>query len=665
MSPTRTFCRICEAVCGLEAVTGPDGAVRLLPDRAHPVSQGYACGKGLTFGEVARGPTRLRRPLKRGQPVSWEDAYAEVSRTVRPVLARHGPHAVGIYFGNPVAFNTLAAPAVFGLQRRLGTRNVFSAISQDCGNKFAGARLVHGSPAVHPLPDFEHCDLALLFGTNPFVSQGSFVHLGDGARVFDRLVARGAEVLWVDPLRHESARRWGTHVPVRPGGDVWLLLALLALLAPERPEDGPHVAGLVRLVGLARSVPLAEAARLSGLSVEALFALAAKLRAAKRVALHMSVGVNQGRFGTLCYVLLHALAYVTGNLDREGGSLFHPFARAAGQLARLAGVDARGQRSRVGGFGTVMDTLPGAILAEEMSREGEERIRVLICIGGSPAKSIPGSAAFERALNRLESLVCVDVFESALTARADVVLPATSWLERWDFASTALVLQTGSLLPMAGPVMAPLGEARSDARIVAELSVALGRPLLGAAAVTRFLASRPWDRWLGAVARAVGHGLPSPAPRPGRYLEKGTLHADGKLHLWDEALEPERARLQSAAAEPEPPLLLIGRRRRLGHNSWLHGPREAQVAWVSPEQLARLGLASGDRARLVCAEQSLEVTVESNDSVSLGTVVLPHGLTGPNVNALLPGGPAFAEPLSGQHWMTGIPVSIQPLSARS
>src|SRR5262249_13487108 len=79
---------------------------------------------------------------------------------------------------------------MLGFMQGLGTRNVFTAGSQDCNNKLAGAQILHGSPLIHPLPDFAHTDLAVLLGTNPAVSQASFVHLEGGSTVFDRLVHR-------------------------------------------------------------------------------------------------------------------------------------------------------------------------------------------------------------------------------------------------------------------------------------------------------------------------------------------------------------------------------------------------------------------------------------------------------------------------------------------
>lgn len=115
-------------------------------------------------------------------------------------------HTLGLYFGNPLAFNTLGTVSLLGIVQSVDTLNVNSAGSQDFNNKFAGSKLLHGSPLVHPIPDFANTDLALLFGTNPVVSQSSFVHLEGGSRVLDEVDERGGEVICVDPRKTESAR---------------------------------------------------------------------------------------------------------------------------------------------------------------------------------------------------------------------------------------------------------------------------------------------------------------------------------------------------------------------------------------------------------------------------------------------------------------------------
>ncbi len=651
--PATTFCRICEAACGLKAHYDPEGElVGLRPDREHPTSRGYACAKGTRFLEVARHPSRLRHPVLDGEQVSWDYATAVSAQRLRAVLDDHGPHAVGVYFGNPLAFNALGVTAMLGLVKALGTRNVFYAGSQDCNNKFAGARIVHGSEVIHPLPDFGKTDFALVFGSNPYISQSSFIHLeGGSARAFGDIVERGGSIVWVDPRRTESARRWGEHLPIRPGTDAWLMLGLLHLLRDLEPPAG-KVEGLDELRRAAASIELGVVSAHTGISVPTIERLAEKIRGARSVAMHMSVGVNQGGHGTLCYVLMQALAFLTGNLDREGGSLFSPLARRLSTFYRMAGLD-RVEHSRVGDFRSTFYALPGGIMADEILTPGPEKIRALLVIAGDPLRSIPGASRLRQALPQLEFLACIDMFKSQTGEFADVLLPAASWLERWDVAIPSIPFQRTSLMQVAGPLLPLQHEARTDAKIISDLALAMGLPGLRWRVATLGL-----DRWLPRPR----HGFNGLRPRPGRYL------ARSRLRFWDPAFAGEIEAMRRPPAEPER-FLLIGRRRRLGHNSWLHGGvRDGDPephAWLGPEQMAELGLEDGDEIEIRSEAGALRIAVRAQEGLAERTGVVPHGVPGWNVNEIIPAGPANIERLSGQLTMTGIPAQIERVARAS
>ncbi|HWB74628.1 MAG TPA: molybdopterin-dependent oxidoreductase [Nannocystaceae bacterium] len=643
-----TYCRICEAACGLLVERDRDGrALRLLPDRDHPHSAGHVCAKGTRFLEVARHPDRLLHPRVDGARTDWDTAMRAFAERLRPIRERHGPHAIGIYFGNPIAFNSLALISLLAFGKTLGTRNVFSAGSQDCNNKFTGARIVHGSPAIHPVPDFERCELAVVFGSNPYVSQSSFVHLPGGARVFDGIVARGGDVVWIDPRSTESARRCGTHLAIRPGSDVWLMLALLGRLGERAPKDD-RADGFAELLGHARRMDLERVALHTGLSAAQIVALADRIASSRATAFHMSVGVNQGGFGTLAYVLLHALAWATGNFDREGGWLVHPMSAVLGRVFRHADLDPA-NHSRIGGFPATMGTLPGGILADEILEPGDERIRALIVVSGDPLRSVPGGARLRRALESLDTLVAIDMFVNTTGALADIVLPATSWLERWDFASTTLTFQTGGLVQVAGPVLDPPGECRNDARIICDLAAAIGggHPLWK-------LGRLPFDRFLPRMR----FGVRGPSARAGAWLRRH------RLRLFDATIASELARVDATPVPPPSAFTLICRRRRLGHNGWLHGGvRDGNgeaFAWMHRDDMDRLGVRDGDAIEITSTAGSLRLPARANEGLAARTVVVPHGLLEHNINAIIPTGAAAIERVSGQHVMTGIAVDVQP-----
>jgi len=638
----RTYCRICEAACGLIAETSNGRVTGLKPDREHPVSRGFVCAKGTRFHEVAAHPDRLLHPVVDGRRASWETALQRAGSEIRRIREEHGPHAVGLYFGNPIAFNALGAGALLLFMKALGTRNVFAAGSQDCNNKFAGGEIVHGSPVVHPIPDLEHTRLAVFFGSNPAVSQSSFVHLPGGSRVFDELVSRGGRAIFVDPRRTESGSRW-EHLPIRAGADLWLILALLNLLDRGRAQAD----GLDEMRALARGVDLARAARITGLKPSEIEDLATSIRQAGRVAFHMSVGVNQGPFGTLTYVALQALMFATGNLDRRGGSVLHPLAPVAGRLAKRLHIGTSQARSRIGGHRATLDTLPAAILADEIRTPGD-KVRALIVIAGNPVSSVPGGHHLREALGDLELLVGIDLFANNTLANADVLLPTTSWLERWDVAGTTSIFQTGGRLQSAQAVVDPPGETRHEPRILADLAAAAGLPLFKSRRVTRVVRAMPWSR--------LPTGMwPIPSPRPG--------HWGGTFTFWHPDLAVPAAKMAEVEAELiAPGFTLIGRRRRIGHNSWLHrgshDGRARRHAWLAPEDLESLGIGDGDPIEIRTDAGQMIFTAAADDGLKPGTVAIPHGLPGASINDLIPAD--RIDPLSGQLWMSGLRVDVTP-----
>ena len=295
--------------------------------------------------------------------------------------------------------------------------------------------------------------------------------------------------------------------------------------------------------------------------------------------------------------------------------------------------------------------------------------------------------------------MCVDLFVNTTGQQADLILPTTSWLERWDVAATTLLFQQGPFIPYTAPVCRPPAEVRSERRILSDLSLALGRPLGGSTTWTRLWAHLPWDTLLTMLCdmtlwpmRLLHHGargIPTVTPRPGSYLGAGPCTPGHRVRFWHPTLAGETERLAAYAAtllSDRSTLLtvstpaaelpasesghdmsfsLVCRRRRLGHNSWIHGAARhgnaEAAAWMAPEDLRRLGVTEGAEVLLATAQGTLRVPVVAKPETTCGTVIVPHGIVTMNVNELIPSGPGQIEPLSGQHWMTGIPVRITPV----
>ena len=701
--PRVTYCRICEAHCGLLAEVQGGRLTRLRPDPDHPLSRGYACPKGIAFTEVHNDPERVLHPLRRRaggdgfERVAWDVALDDIAARLGAV-PRDG---VGWYMGNPGAFSYAHALWVKGFLDALGSPHYYSAGSQDVNNRFAASALLYGSPLLVPVPDLERTDLLLMVGANPLVSHGSVLSMPRIREVLHGIVARGGRVVVADPRRTETAAAF-EHLPVRPDTDALLLLGLIHTIFDEGLEDGGAIKRLTRgadeLAARAAGFPPEQTADRTGVPARTTRRLARDLATAGSAAVYGRTGSCLGRHGTLVALLLDALNAVTGNLDAPGGAVFGSPPVALDDVAQRFGLATYARtRSRVGGFPDVLGNLPATLMAAEAEQPGPGQLRALFVSAGNPVLSVPDGPGLERALGRLELLVSLDLYVNETNRHADYVLPATTFLERDDFPLAFLAFFPRPFVQATEAVVPAAGEAREEWRVIEDLSRRLGitpssiRPLrwAGRAGV------RPAPRTvvdgllrlgsrnalsLTGLARHHPHGHVLAAHVRTGVLRGKLRHRDRRVHL---APPPEAiARLATPdTADPRFPLRLIGLRELRSHNSWMHNAPQllaggrSHALRLHPDDARAAGLADGDLARVASKAGAVEVAVRLTDEVMPGVVALPHGwghrggwsranaAGGVNVNELASSAPEDLEPLAGMAWLNGIPVAVTKVPA--
>ncbi len=437
---SKRICPICEAGCGL--LIRHSGR-QIESARGNPddtFSGGHVCPKGTALAALDADPDRLRTPLIRSggrlRPASWPAAFDVIGAQLGAIRARHGDDAVAVYLGNPSAHNIGLGTGFGVLARTLGTRNIVTAGSVDQLPKQLACLLMYGNDMAVAVPDIARTDCLLMLGANPVVSNGSLWMVPDIRGKLRALRARGGRFIVVDPRRTETATLADLHLPIRPAGDAWLLIALLNRVwqAGRTPPASIAAQGLEALRAACAPVTLADAASGSGLPAESIVALADQLLAARRPAVYGRVGTTLQRFGTLTSFLIDALNLALGSLDAPGGAMFpeQPFASPA----RTPGPLPYGRyRSRVSGYPELLGQLPAACLAEEMEQPGPGQIRALISVAGNPVASNPDSARLARAIDGLEFRLAIDIYLTETSARADVVLPGTSPFEDGHYDS--------------------------------------------------------------------------------------------------------------------------------------------------------------------------------------------------------------------------------------
>lgn len=637
-------CPLCEATCGLEARLRQGRLESLRGDERDGFSRGHICPKAAALPDLHHDPDRLRQPMRRigegWEEISWEAALNLAAQGLRGVQTRHGKDAVALYLGNPMVHNYEALLFTRLLTRALGTRNRYSATSVDQLPHQVAAYLMFGHQLRLPVPDLERTDYMLVLGANPAVSNGSLMTAPDVARRLKELRGRGGRLVVVDPRRTETARLADRHHFIRPGTDVYLLLAILhTLLAEglERPGRLRQVAsGWDHLEAVAEGFDPERVAGWTGLSAAEIRELARELAASPRAVVYGRVGLSTQEFGGLCQWLIQVLHVVTGNLDREGGAMF---TTPAVDVLRLHSPGSLGRRhTRVRSLPAFAGEFPVSTLAEEMLTPGPGQIRGFVSIAGNPVLSTPNGRQLDEALGGLEFMLAIDPYLNETTRHAHLILPTPSPLERGHYDLVFNLLAIRNVAKFSPPLYP--ASTKSEWQIFVELAYRLGSlGRLGRAAALKLGPEFLLDLGLrfgpyGSGWRFWGSGLCLKKLRQLPHgLDLGPLQA-GRLKRVNLVPEPyleELKRARQRAAEPRPEMMMIGRRQLRSNNSWMHNSlrlvkgKPACTLQIHPQDSDRLGLVHGGWARVSSRVGQVRVQVEVTEALMPGVVSLPHG----------------------------------------
>jgi anaerobic selenocysteine-containing dehydrogenase len=628
-----TTCPLCEATCGLEITTRGSEVLSIRGDEQDVFSHGYICPKAYSLKELSADPDCIRTPMIRQgdlwQIVSWDEAFAEIERNLRPLLSQYGRNALAIYAGNPNVHNLSNLLYLPSLLRAAGTQNFYTASTLDQMPKQVAAGLMFGTMLSIPVPDLQRTDYLLLLGGNPLVSNGSMMTAPDMRGRLRKLRQRGGKLVVIDPYRTRTAQEADEHHFIRPGSDAYFLFAIVhtlfieELVAPGKLTG--HLRGLEDVRELARSFAPERVAPLCGIPADTIRRLACEVASAEHAAVYGRIGTCTQEFGTLTSWLVDVINVLTGNLDREGGAMFPKAAAGAkntsGTPGKGSGVSFGRWRSRVSGLPETFGELPASCLAEEIETPGEGQVKALLTIAGNPVLSAPNSQRLQAAMNKLEYMVSIDIYLNETTRYANVILPPLpalmhshydlglyqlavhnvanysprvierepSTLDEWEIflklvailagqgaSSDPSLLDSRAIATLVRREIATLGspiEGRDAAEILADLE-----PRRGPERMLDFmLRSGPYGDGFGVQRQGLSLSLLEAHPHGvdlgplGERIPEVLRTPSGKIELAPEPLVKDVERLlASFGRENGDGMLLIGRRDLRSNNSWMH-----------------------------------------------------------------------------------------------
>ncbi|MEJ2006498.1 MAG: molybdopterin-dependent oxidoreductase, partial [Cyclobacteriaceae bacterium] len=244
---------------------------------------------------------------------------------VKKLRNEDGPDSVAMYVGTAAGFGVLHPVFAQGFMTGVGSKSMYASATQDCSNKFAVSRHMYGFPFTLPFPDIENADCLIIVGANPVISKWSFLQVPNPVEKLKQFERRGAKLYFVDPRLTESAQVAGEHVFIRPGSDVFFYLSflheLIGMDGVDRERIEQYSTGYEDIREIAKDWPAERTAEVTGITPETLREMVSDYKRANAAALYCSTGVNMGGNGTLAFWIQEVINMVSGNLDRQGGTL--------------------------------------------------------------------------------------------------------------------------------------------------------------------------------------------------------------------------------------------------------------------------------------------------------------------------------------------------------
>jgi len=406
-------CILCECNCGIEVRLGDDQRTfeRIRGDKAHPASQGYTCEKALRLnhyqnGTYQNGTERLTSPLRRRadgtyEEIDWDTAIREVAERFAGVRDMYGGESI-FYYGGGGQGNHLGGGYSGATLRALGGRYRANALSQEkTGEFWVNGKMFGGGVRG----DFEHCEVALFVGKNPWQSHG-FPRARTTLKEIANDPARALVV--IDPRRSETAdlalsSGRGFHLQVKPGTDAFCLSAMVAVLVQEGLVHADwvrdHVADWDEVVGEFRTLDVPGHAARCGVDEALLRAATRRIAAAESVAVFEDLGVQMNRHSTMNSWLEKLLWVLTSNFAKPGAQYM---TTSLVSLIRNDPAGAAERTSPVVGARIISGLVPCNVIPDEILTDHPARYRAMLVESGNPLHSL---ADTPRMLEALRSLV--------------------------------------------------------------------------------------------------------------------------------------------------------------------------------------------------------------------------------------------------------------------
>ena len=694
----KSVCRICHGGCGT-LVTVEDGVVtKVKGDPDSPMSRGWMCIKGANSVAIANHPDRLTTPLKKiqsndhtsWQKISWDQALAEIAEKLALFREESGQESIAL--GQGTGRHHYMHTVRFA--NALGTPNWYEpGLAQCFIPRITVSNLTYGGFVNGDYFGDVKPKCILFWGHNPLVSSPD----GELAIATKRALQQGAIGISIDPRRSETAKRSKLWLPIRPGTDAAMALAMIQVIIAEDLYDHDFVenwtVGFAELAAHVAEMTPKWAEKITSVKAEDIIEAARVYATHKPAILDWGLGIEQNTNSLQTVRAISLLRALTGNLDIPGGdilgmNILRSYPTLAnklpkGMIKKRLGAD---EFKLLGGFRAFMPSAHIPTLFGAMRTGVPYPIRALLVFGGNPLSTVANSKEVYKSLKTLDLLVVTDLFMTPTAEMADYVLPAAFWTEVEQVIGYPLVTEN---MVLAQRKAAQVGDCRQDEWIMDELAKRLDLPNCHESftdVMNHQLA--PTGLTHDELVR-LGHYYPPHAYH--KYRVKGFRTPSRKVELYCKSLKrmgydplpsycepPESPVSRPDLVEHYPYILTTGSRRREFFHSEhrqiesLRKLRPEPHVEIHVETARSLGIVAEDWVEVSSPRGSIKMRAQVSEDIHPQVINVEHGWWFPeqkeplhgiwqsNANMLTNNAPPY-DPAFGTYQLRGLLCNVKKI----
>lgn len=643
-------CNLCEAMCGLEITYKEKKVISIVGDKKDPLSKGFICPKSLALKDLYEDPDRLKTPIKRTengwQEISWSEAFDEVEIQIKKIQEKYGNNAVATYQGNPNVHNVGSMLYGGPFLKSLKTKQKYSATSADQLPHHIASLKMFGHQMLIPIPDIERTDYLLILGANPGASNGSLLTAPGFPQKIKSIQKRGGKVINIDPRFTETSKISSQHLYINPGKDALFLLSLLHVIFDQGIEDKTHLSnylkGLEEIKEIVKEYSPKKTALLIGIDSLEIQKIAKDFMNSKTAVCYGRMGVSTQEYGGICQWLINVLNIVTNNMDKVGGAMF---TKPAIDLVYMTGIQGKvgnfdRYRSRVHNLPEYSGELPVATLADEILTEGEGQIKMFICTAGNPVLSAPNGKKMEKALEKLDFMVSIDIYLNETSKYANIILPTTNGLETLHYDLVFHQLAIRNTAKLSEVLFEKDENQKHDWQILNELTERITEkknsltPEMMLDNMFQYSTYKEANLSVNKL-KENPNGIDLGSLQP--LLIKRIFTVDKKINVSPKIFIDDLKRLNKELCkdtkeeETKYPFALIGRRHLRNNNSWMHNSKLLMkgknrcTVLMSSKDANNLSITDHQKIKIISNVGSIELPVEISDEMKEGVLSIPHG----------------------------------------